>query len=390
MKDKLLQILVWALGLYARLLRTGGQQRRVVLVSRQSAKPSLEYRMLYEELAMRLGQDNVSYCLTTPETKGLLAFARGTLRQFSAVCHSRVVVTDGYNAAVSLPPQSSCTRVVQLWHAMGAIKKFGYQSLDTPAGRSSSFARIGHMHENYDLIVAGGPGAIGAFAQAFGYDEEHVVALGSPRIDYLHAVRERGLPSETRQRVHEALPCLDDGTRTLLYAPTMRKGPQTRGWIDRNLRALAMNCDPARDSIVFAGHPLDCDVAESLVEEYPCLHVARGIGTLELLPEADIVITDYSAIAFDAGLLGCDVCFYVPDIESYRRSPGLNVDWLEQGIGIASTSAVDLFARIANPDDAAMAQGFQDFRDFVAGYFAGIDANGTQRIADAICELLDE
>ncbi|MDR1184773.1 MAG: CDP-glycerol glycerophosphotransferase family protein, partial [Coriobacteriales bacterium] len=49
----------------------------------------------------------------------------------------------------------------------------------------------------------------------------------------------------------------------------------------------------------------------------------RGIDLLEI---ADYVITDYSAIAFEAALLRRKVLFYVPDIADYRLSPGLNID----------------------------------------------------------------
>ena len=46
----------------------------------------------------------------------------------------------------------------------------------------------------------------------------------------------------------------------------------------------------------------------------------------EALLDTDVVVTDYSSIVFEAYLLGIPTVFYVPDLDEYRRSPGLNTD----------------------------------------------------------------
>ena len=386
----MLQPLAHLLNALATLLRTRPPKPNVVLMSRQAAKPSLELRMLHDELAARLGAERVSYCLTEPETKSTLGFAAGTLRQLVAACRNKVVIIDGYSPAISIPKSTGATRVIQVWHAMGAVKKFGYQTLDRPAGRSSSQARAARMHKNYDVIVADGPGSVEAYMQAFGYPREAIRVLGSPTIDFLLAKRAEGLPASARGKLAAKLPCLGNGKHTIVYAPTLRKGPGTAGWVDASLRALASCCDAATTNLVFAGHPLDHAVSEPVVRHYACLHEASGLSTTELLRAADVVITDYSSVAFQAGLLGTDTCFYVPDIEQYRTSTGLNIDWLEQGIGLASTSAEELLGHLTpQPDEQANA-GFASFRAFVEEYFAGVQPGGTQRIAALACELLEE
>ena len=378
-----------ALNAMAAKKRRAPPEKRIVIMSRQSSTPSLELAMLHDELVSRVGEESVSYCLTEPETKSRLGFVTGTLRQLDAACRNKVVVADGYSPAVSIPEDMGETRVIQIWHAIGAVKKFGYQSLDMPAGRSSEYARVARMHKNYDIVVAAGPGAVKAYAEAFGYPEEKVVPLGSPAVDFLLRTREEGMSPERRRSLHEALPCLDEGKRVILYAPTLRKGPGSEGWIDRHLRALASCCDAKSTCLVFSGHPLDCDAGEAVQEEFPCLSVARGVKTVELLQEADVVVTDYSSVAFEAGLLGKDTCFYVPDVEQYRESTGLNVDWVAQGVGLASTDAEELMSHIAGTPDAEAERGFESFRSFVADYFAGVDAHGTQRIADLALRFLE-
>ena len=56
----------------------------------------------------------------------------------------------------------------------------------------------------------------------------------------------------------------------------------------------------------------------------------RGAASIDVLSWVDYVVTDYSAVAFEAAVASKKVLFYVPDIEEYRRSPGLNVDPLEE------------------------------------------------------------
>ena len=96
-------------------------KQRVALMSRQSSKESLDFKLLAAELRARLGDDAVELCLCEPETKDKLAFATGTLRQLLLARRSKVVVVDGYNPAVCIPPRRRGTRVVQLWHALGAL-----------------------------------------------------------------------------------------------------------------------------------------------------------------------------------------------------------------------------------------------------------------------------
>lgn len=66
------------------------------------------------------------------------------------------------------------------------------------------------------------------------------------------------------------------------------------------------------------------------------------------LIDADIVITDYSSIVYEAYLLGKLVGFYIPDIQYYRLSPGLNADPLELCPGLVADTPEQLAAMLAS------------------------------------------
>ena len=65
----------------------------------------------------------------------------------------------------------------------------------------------------------------------------------------------------------------------------------------------------------------------------------------ELL-ECDVVVTDYSSLAYEAYLLGKKLLFYIPDIESYRVTPGLNRDPLELAPSLCALDEGELVVRL--------------------------------------------
>ena len=362
-------------------------KQRVALMSRQSSTESLDFELLAAELRARLGDDAVELCLCEPETKDKLAFAAGTLRQLMLARSSKVVVLDGYNPAVCIPPRRRGTSVVQLWHALGAVKRFGYQSIDTPAGRSSEQARVACMHENYSLVVASGPGAVPAYSEAFRYPAAAIEPLGLPRMDYLLDPSPRSPRRQRMEQLRQEHPALRSGKRVIVYAPTLRKGDGYSGWIARYLGELVQACPAERAVLVFAGHPLDREGAQELAREHECLHVLPGAATIDLLGLADCVITDYSAISLEAGLLRVPTCFFTPDIERYAASPGLNIDLAGGETGFCSTDAAELMT-VALGDSPASVPSFERWQAFCDAYFEGTGHGATARLADRIQQLL--
>ena len=297
-------------------------RRRVVLMSRQSSKPSQDFCLLAEALRKRFPYLEVQMCVTEPEIKAKAQFAGNTVRQLKWARTSSVVVLDGYIPAVSVPKPRPGVTVIQLWHAMGAIKRFGYQCLDTPDGRSSTSARVLRMHRNYDWIVVGGPWAVNDLAAAFDAPVEKVLPLGLPRLDYLCAPAFEGQRDEMRTRILGEFPLLANGRKNVVYAPTFRRNDFSFGMHELQQALEFVGDFPF--NFVYAGHPLE-DEGDPLCLPENTL-ADTGFRTIDLLLVADCVITDYSAIAYEAAALGVPVFFSVSDIEEYRISPGLNVD----------------------------------------------------------------
>ncbi|MGI6591506.1 MAG: LicD family protein [Eggerthellaceae bacterium] len=351
---------------------------KITLLSRQSSHESLDFQLLEHRLRQRMPGVEVSVHTSDPETVDKVQFAQSMLSMGKEVAESRVCIVDGYLPMVSIPKLDSETRVIQIWHALGAIKKFGYQCLDTSAGRTTNEAVKLHMHGNYDWIAAAGPGAVSAYASAFGYPENRILPIGLPRMDYLLDPSPDSPFKQAASRITANNPRLQAPCKRILYVPTLRKGPGTRGWMTKAVAALAGALAPYDAQLIVAGHPLDSGWDHNLVQRYENIVFISGERSCDLLGIADAVISDYSAIALESGLLGIPTYFYVSDIESYRVSPGLNVDPLEAFPACSFTRPQPLAAAVMRDDLKAG----NEFLGFCEEYFKGVGYGATDRLCD--------
>ncbi|MCL1895445.1 MAG: CDP-glycerol glycerophosphotransferase family protein [Clostridiales bacterium] len=157
-----------------------------------------------------------------------------------AVAASRVVVIDAFCLAVSIPKKRPGQKVVQIWHAPEAIKKFSQQILDTQAGYKSRTAEILCMHRGYDYILCPADATLPFFSEAFGYPENVFVKYGLPSLDRIGLMK-RPAPGEgetpervtARSAIHARYPVLREGAGgrplTIVYAPTFRDGDHSAG-----------------------------------------------------------------------------------------------------------------------------------------------------------------
>jgi CDP-ribitol ribitolphosphotransferase len=304
---------IWlAQALYA-LMKLLPRRHKVVMLSRQSNRPSIDFTMLSEELTRTdPSLEVVVRCrFIEPGLGARIAYVGEVLAQMYHLATASACVVDGYIVPVSVLTHSDGLRIVQMWHALGAIKKFGLQAVGLPGGRDSSVADAMKMHRNYDVVICGGPASVPAFAEAFGSDPSRVVPLGLPRADYL-----LDGAGDAAEQLRERFPLLADRSRTtVLYAPTYRRNRP-----DRYDDVLQRFDDP-RYALVIKPHPL----VESTVTGENVVN-ASDVDVLDLLPLCDAVITDYSAVAFEAAVLDKPIYFFLYDFEEYEREHGLNVD----------------------------------------------------------------
>lgn len=361
-------------GLY-RLFGLLGRRDEVLFVSRKSGEPSYDYVECGKAFSAQ-GYEPV-YLSQHFKKSSVLAYAGLVLRELYHLARCRACVIDRYDPVISLldftcePTElrdalhlefPSEPIVIQLWHAFGAFKKFGYQALDIAEGHPSDEAALFRIHRNNSWVICSGEGARKAFAEAFACPIERVLPLGRPEYRKLSDMRGATRSAKVGKSGVAGAKC------TVLFAPTIRKYDKAADpFADLRDRADQV-FQSSKYEVVWSAHPLTAgkdaggDVPTGLID-------------------ADIVITDYSSIVYEAYLLGKVVGFYTPDITHYRASPGLNADPALLCPGITASSPGELADLLEQWSTDYETYPHDELERFVGDSFAGCSSNPAEDIA---------
>ncbi|MBQ1397327.1 MAG: CDP-glycerol glycerophosphotransferase family protein, partial [Clostridia bacterium] len=111
---------------------------KAVFLSRQSDAPSENFLLLRDELQRVSPSTKCEfYCRLGLKSEMGLSYALLMLRQMKALAGAKYCFTESYCIPISVLRHKKHLRVVQIWHSMVAIKKFGWQTVDMPEGTSS-------------------------------------------------------------------------------------------------------------------------------------------------------------------------------------------------------------------------------------------------------------
>lgn len=134
------------------------------------------------------------------------------------------------------------------------------------------------------------------------------------------AVRVTGYPRNDALFSPGAAATVPEQGAKILYAPTWREDSELGSQVQEILRV--------REEILAAGHtPLlrahHYIEAATIAAEPNISFVPRRIPTNDLLPDVDILITDFSSIYFDYAITGRPTIFYTPDWDRYAQMRGM-------------------------------------------------------------------
>lgn len=339
-------------------------KKKVVFISRQSDIPTLEFKLLAKQV-LAMDKEQKLVFLTKKMGKGFKACMGYYFHLYSQMYHlatSQTCVLDSYCITVSVLHHKKNLRVVQIWHALGAIKKFGYQTLGKQLGRDEKIARLMRMHKNYDLVVSGSEAMKPYFKEAFEVEEDKIVSVGLPRVDYLLKNTKK-----IADKIYLRYPKLQE-KKVILYVPTFRK--TNRIHIHNLIRQIDFN----RYHLIVKHHP---NKSFPLRDER--VYTCADFSSLDLLNVADFVITDYSAISIEAAVLEKPVYFYLYDYEQYKEVNGVNVDLEKEMQGCVFKQAKDLIKSIeSTPYNIHLIKKFKN------KYVTNLEGNSTYLIANYI------
>lgn len=225
---------------------------------------------------------------------------------------SKVVVVDDFTPILNEVWQIKKCKLIQLWHACGAFKTFGFSRTGKPGGPNQTSSN----HRDYDYAMVSSSEIRRFYAEGFGIDEKNVLALGIPRTDDFF---KEECKTQIRKRIYEQYPVLK-GKKVILFAPTFRGNGVASAYYPFekfNVNELLQNLGEEY-VIIIKHHPF-------VTEQHP-VDPGAGARVLDLSKESeindllfvtDVLITDYSSVIFEASLLNIPMLFYAYDLEEY-------------------------------------------------------------------------
>lgn len=334
------------------LIKLIPMQRKVTMISRQSNEPSIEFRMIKNKIEKKdPGVKVVLLCRTldggvNSSFAAKLKYGLHIFTQMVHIASSRVIILDTYCIAVSLLNHKKGLKIIQMWHSMGTMKKFGYTALDTEEGTKHALAYAMRMHENYDYVFASSDAYKEHLARGFNCDISKIITMPLPRLDLLQS-SEYG--AGMRRKIYSKYPELAKKP-VILYCPTFRKNEEA---FERAFYRLAEAIDTKKFCFVAKLHPL------SKVTLAPDIICAKGFSSFDMLFAADYVISDYSCIVYEAAVLGIPLYFYNFDMEEYLDGRGLAVDYYGELPGVISGEASEIAEAIGSGEyDLEKLEGF--------------------------------
>ncbi len=311
-KCTVLKIAVFVMRMIYVPLKCLPTQKKVTFLSRQSDKPSIDFCLLAD--AIKEKHPDCRVVVIAKKLKNPVTYLFSILQQMYHIATSKTVILDSYNIPVSVLNHKKSLCVIQIWHAIGSMKHFGYDMLDKKEGNSSEVAEIMCMHRNYTHILISSYHFIKDFLTGFRADASIIKEIPLPKADCLTS---KEYKEEKRRVLFEKYPVLKE-KKNILYCPTFRK--QASKLNEVKINELVNKVDYDKYNFIYCPHP----ISKVLVDNPRVMTVEES--TFDMLFVSDYVISDYSSVIYEAGLVGLPVYLYAYDWDVYKEKRTFNID----------------------------------------------------------------
>lgn len=280
-----------------------------------------------------------------------LKIKKGSLEYYKAYSKAKVWVN---NARLPLAlNKKDNQKYIQTWHGT-PLKRLAndMKVVRMPGTTTPQYKRNFHMETSrWDYLVSPNHYSSEIFESAFWMDEERVLEIGYPRNDLLvtHANDEE-LISKIRENVN-----IPEGKKVLMYAPTWRDDEFIKK--GQYLFELKINLENLYESIgdeyviLLRMHYLISNAIDLSGYENFAIDVSDYDDISELYLITDALITDYSSVMFDFGILKRPQFFFAYDIEKYDKDlRGFYLDYVNDLPGPIFEDPFDLADSLKDVD----------------------------------------
>lgn len=312
----------------------------------------------------------------------VICYFKATKRNFDAqkrllkdVASAKYIFLDDYYRQIYGLKMAKETQVIQLWHAAGAFKKFGFGAIGSLESNTPKFEK--NAHQSYTNVICSSSEIVPYYAEAFDIEPSKVLPLGIPRTDKL---LNHEYCSFIKSKFHSRYPIID-GRKVVTYAPTFRGSPKERQSFKMMLHIRKFVEEFSNEYIlVVKMHP---SVSRSQGIPYDLKNHVLNLSKMDmndLLICTDVLITDYSSVIFDYSLLERPMIFYAYDLEEYMSERDFYYNYENFVPGPIVKSNTDLFNKLRSIDEFE-SESVINFRN---RFFDNLDGKSANRIVNTI------
>lgn len=265
---------------------------------------------------------------------------------------------------------------IQLWHGNGVLKKMGY---DVTSAKERPV--VDHVRE-WDYYIANAKYDAKVIRSSTGYDKE-IKVLGMACVDnVLKNANNKNFKKEVLKKIGIESKVKDK--KIILYAPTFRDFDLDKETIDVPIDHLA---NLKNYIILVRLHPLVRDkINLNLFNHDNIINVCDYPDSSELLPVADILITDYSSIIHEFSPLKKPSIFYAYDYDKYvKLRGGFDLDYKKELPGPICYNEKELIQTLEDIDKIEK-EYKPNLEAFNKKYNYLSDGNASKRFVDNLIE----
>ena len=348
---------------------------RITFISQRRTDLTGNFAFVYEKIKDEPGLD-IQFLFSTKQPKDM---TKEEIREFCHACAvSKTIVLDEFTPQIHYLDLREGITLIQLWHACGAFKTFGFTRLGKPFGSPQGTT----MHRSYDYVTVSSSFCKKCHSEGFGIPTKNVVPTGIPRTDVFFDAEYR---AKVENEFYGQYPDLKD-KKIILFAPTFRgflKGdafyPMDKFKIDEVLETLGEEYAILikHHPFVTHKHPIPGKYADRVID------LSENSELNDLMFVSDVIITDYSSLIFEASLLKVPMLFYVYDLEEYIEDRDFYFDLKMMSPGKLVYSQEELVKAIKEED-----YGLDKMEEFTKLFFDNPDGKATERVAALILDTM--
>jgi len=354
---------------------------KIIFVENHGTQLSNDYSLLFEELKNRRYLLQVHFLGMSTLSWG--SIVRKTIALLWDLSTASCVFVNESNSSLGAFTMRKDTKLIQIWHACGAFKKWGYSVADKSFGDDKKNLEMYSGHRNYHLVPVSGAEVCWAYEEAFGLQgrSDIIRPMGVSRTDVFFSEDKKAQAYESFYKWAEQLEDIQVKKRkVIVYAPTFRgdiRGAKSPDRLDVRLLAQLRE----EYVVLVKQHPF---VQETfcIPEECRgfCVEMKKELSMEELLMVADILVTDYSSVVFEYALMNRPVFFFAYDLEDYYDERGFYYPYEEFVPGPIVRTTEELLHHIRYIEQYDWKR-LEQFRD---RYMSGCDGHSTERILDYV------